>query len=225
MSGREAILAKVRTALKVPADDAARRNAVAARLAEAPKGVIPARGQLEPVARTALFSTMLGGLSASVASVRSADEVPKAVADYLRARNLAPNFRMGADARLAALPWDGQRSLEIRRGASDGDDEVGVSHALAGVAETGTLVMMSGAENPSTINFLPEHHIVVVSEADVVPDLETALGKVRDAVGKGKMPRTVNFISGPSRSGDIEQKIILGAHGPRALHVIVIGDG
>lgn len=225
MSGREAILAKVRTALKTPADDAARRQAVSERLAEAPKGVIPARGQLDPAARTALFSTMLGGLSASVASVRSADEVPKAVADYLRDHNLAPNFRMGADARLTALPWDAQRSLEIRRGPSDGDDEVGVSHALAGVAETGTLVMVSGADNPSTINFLPEHHIVVVSAADVVPDLETAIGKVRDAAGKGNMPRTVNFISGPSRSGDIEQKIILGAHGPRALHVIVIGDG
>ena len=110
-----------------------------------------------------------------------------------------------------------------RRGASDGNDEVGFSHATAAIAETGTLVMVSGSDNPTTINFLPEHHIVVVDAADIAGDLEAVLAKIRTRYGKGKMPRTVNLISGPSRSGDVEQKIILGAHGPRALHIIVVG--
>jgi L-lactate dehydrogenase complex protein LldG len=83
--------------------------------------------------------------------------------------------------------------------------------------------MVSGMDNPTTINFLPEHHIVVVDAADIDGDLEAALAKVRTRYGKGKMPRTLNLISGPSRSGDVEQKIILGAHGPRALHIIVVG--
>jgi L-lactate dehydrogenase complex protein LldG len=223
MSAREAILGKVRSALKARSDDAGREALVAARLKKAPQGVIPARGRLPQAERIALFCKMAEKLSASVERVKSADAVPRAVAGYLRQRNLPASLRMGADKRLAAMPWDKQRALQVRTGASDGDDEVGLSHATAAVAETGTLVLASGKDNPTTINFLPEHHIVVVDAADVDGDLETALARIRKRFGKGEMPRTVNLISGPSRSGDIEQKIILGAHGPRALHLIVVG--
>lgn len=224
MSARDNILGKVKASLGAGANDAARRAAVAERLTMAPAGVIPARGQLEPAQRVALFKEMATKLSASVEHVRRAADVPKAVTEYLRGRNLPAAVRMGADPRLAAMPWVKQRALEMRYGPSDGDDDAGVSHATAAVAETGTLVMTSGADNPTTINFLPEHHIVVVDAADVAGDLETAFARIRETWGKGEMPRTVNLISGPSRSGDIEQKIILGAHGPRALHIIVVGD-
>ena len=223
MSAREAILGRVRASLHAQTDPENRRKLVADRLEKAPKGIIPERGQLNPAARVELFRTMAKKLAATVETVASRDDVPDAVARYLRERNLPASFRMGDDERLAALPWHEQKSIEIKRGPSDGSDEVGVSHALGGVAETGTLVMVSGPENPSTINFLPEHHIVVVEASEIDGDFETAIGKVRGKFGKGEMPRTVNFISGPSRSGDIEQKIILGAHGPRALHVIVVG--
>ena len=130
---------------------------------------------------------------------------------------------MGTDPGLARMPWDEQRTLQVLAGASDGDDAVGISHATAGIAESGTLVLTSGSDNPTTINFLPEHHIVVLDAADIAGDLEAVLAKIRARYGKGEMPRTVNLISGPSRSGDVEQKIILGAHGPRALHIIVVG--
>ena len=224
MSGRAAILAKVRASLAEAGDDPARRAAVEARLARPPKGVIPARGKLPENARVDLFETLARKFAATVQRVRSHDDVPKAVAAYLRAKNLPAAVRVGADKRLTAMPWDRQKALEVRAGPSDGDDEAGVSHAFGGIAETGTLVMVSGKDNPSTINFLPEHHIVVVEAADVDGDMESVLAKVRKKFGKGKMPRTLNFITGPSRSGDIEQKIILGAHGPRALHIILV-DG
>ncbi len=224
MSGRQAILSKVRASLAETGDDAARRAAVEARLAKPPKGVIPARGKLPDDARVDLFETLATKFAATVERVRSPADVPKAVAAYLRAKNLPAAVRVGADRRLAAMPWDRQKALEIRSGPSDGDDEAGVSHAFGGIAETGTLVMTSGKDNPSTINFLPEHHIVVVDAADIDGDMESVLAKVRKKYGRGKMPRTLNFITGPSRSGDIEQKIILGAHGPRALHIIVV-DG
>jgi L-lactate dehydrogenase complex protein LldG len=223
MSARDAILNKVRAALQAGAGDAARAAAVTERLKRAPKGVIPERGRLPQAERVALFCTMAQKLAATVERVKSADAVPKAVAAYLRGHNLPASVRMGEDARLTRMPWDKQRALQLRRGPSDGDDEAGLSHATAGVAETGTLVMASGKDNPTTINFLPEHHIVVVDAADIEGDLEAALARIRKGYGKGKMPRTVNLISGPSRSGDIEQKIILGAHGPRALHLIVVG--
>lgn len=223
MSGRDAIFGKVRGALKAQGDDAARAAAVAERLELAPTGVIPARGQLGAPERTALFCKMAEKLSATVGHVASRDDVPKAVAAYLRDRNLPASFRMGADARLAGMPWDAEPTLQIRPGASDGSDEAGLSHASGAVAETGTLVLVSGRDNPTTINFLPEHHVVVVDAADVDGDLEAALARIRRRFGKGEMPRTLNLISGPSRSGDIEQKIILGAHGPRALHIIMVG--
>lgn len=223
MSARETILRKVRASLDAERNAEQRAETVAERLARAPRGLIPARGKLPQEERIALFCAHLTKLAATWRRVGSADEVPEAVATYLRERNLPASFRMGSDKRLADLPWSGQRSLEIRTGPSDGTDEVGLSHANSGIAETGTLVVLSGAGNPTTINFLPEHHIVVVEAGRIDGDLETAVGRVRRRFGRGGMPRTVNFISGPSRSGDIEQKIILGAHGPRALHVIVVG--
>jgi L-lactate dehydrogenase complex protein LldG len=84
--------------------------------------------------------------------------------------------------------------------------------------------MVSGHENPSTLNFLPDNHIIVVSAKDIASDYEAVWNRIRFAYGKGTMPRTVNWITGPSRSGDIEQTLLLGAHGPRRLHVVVVGD-
>jgi L-lactate dehydrogenase complex protein LldG len=223
MSGREAILGKVRTALKAKAGDTARLAAVNERLAKSEPGIIPARGQLPAKERIDLFCAQAVKLFASVERLASADAVPAAVAGYLRQKNLPQSVRMGDDPRLSDLPWSQEGALEVRHGPSDGNDEVGVSHAFGGVAETGTVVMVSGADNPTTINFLPEHHIVVIDATSIQGDLETAIAGIRARFGKGEMPRTVNLISGPSRSGDIEQKLILGAHGPRALHLIVVG--
>jgi L-lactate dehydrogenase complex protein LldG len=223
MSSREAILNKVRQSLGQPASDTLRQKAVADRLKKAPQGVIPARGQLAQPDRVDLFCDMAEKLFATVQRIAKPADVPAAVAEYLRGKNLPASIRMGGDPRLAAMPWRKQRALEVKQGASDGDDAAGVSHAAGGIAETGTVVLLSGAGNPTTINFLPEHHIVVIDAADIDGDLETAIAKVRKTFGKGKMPRTLNLVSGPSRSGDIEQKLILGAHGPRALHILVVG--
>ena len=161
---------------------------------------------------------------ATVERVNGTNAVPGAVAAYLRSKNLAPRLRMGTDRRLRSMPWMNERSLQVRHGPSDGSDEVAVSHAFAGIAETGTLALLSGKDNPTTLNFLPEHHIVVIDAEDVAGDLESVMSAVRTRFGKGEMPRTLNFITGPSRSGDIEQTMLLGAHGPRALHVILV-DG
>jgi L-lactate dehydrogenase complex protein LldG len=223
VSAREAILGKVRKSLGGGHNDAARLAAVEARLAKAPKGIIPERGQLDDKARRRLFVAMAEKVSASVKQVKSPDDVPKAVAEYLRSRNLPAAIRIGADKRLAKMPWASQRALNVKRGSSDGDDEAGVSHAFGAIAESGTLVLASGSDNPTTINFLPEHHIVVVDAKDVAGDMESVISRLRRKYGKGDMPRTLNFITGPSRSGDIEQKLLLGAHGPRALHIILVG--
>ncbi|MCC2112584.1 MAG: lactate utilization protein [Hyphomicrobiales bacterium] len=223
MSGRDAVLGKVRQALGAGKDAAARQAAVDERLAAASRGVIPARGQLPDEERIAFFVKMAEKYNASVARIADADDVPAAIAEFLRAHNLPPNIKRGDDPRLAALPFEKTPNLEISIGASDGDDLVGLSHALAGVAESGTLVLTSGRDNPTTLNFLPDTHIVLVSAADIHGDYETAWDDIRKAHDKGALPRTVNWVTGPSRSADIEQTLLLGAHGPRRLHIIIVG--
>lgn len=224
MSARQNILKKVRIGAGAAQADSLRAAAVDSRLANPPVGVVPSRGQLPRLERVALFCAMAESAAATVERVAKRGLVPKAVAAYLRSRNLPASLRMGLDPRLLAMPWPSARTLQVRGGAADPEDMAGLSHALCGIAETGTLVLASGPENPTSVNFVPEHHIVVIDGKDIVGDLETAFSRIRQTIGRGGMPRSVNLITGPSRSADIEQTVLLGAHGPRALHLVVI-DG
>ena len=222
MSARDTVLGKIRASMRVPASDEARRKTVADRLETTPMGIIPDRAKLPKAGQVDLFCAMAEQFGATLARVSDYKAVPAEVATYLRSRNLPAEIRMGADKRLKKAGWEAEKNLEIRHGASDGGDLAGVSHAMAGIAETGTLALASGQDNPTTINFLPEHHIVVLKASDIKGDMESVWAMLRKTQGKGEMPRAFNLITGPSRSGDIEQTILLGAHGPRALHVIVV---
>jgi len=223
MTSRDEILGRVRRSLGVEAADLPRRAAVADRLQRAPKGVIPARAQRPAGERLALFLEKVAAAQASVERLDGPGAIPAAVAAYLRARNLPQAVRTGDDNRLAAVDWSSEPQLAVSRGPSDGTDLACLSVAEAGVAETGTLALVSGPDNPTTLNFLPDHHLVVVAADDVVGDLETVFERLRARYGAGTMPRTVNLVTGPSRSADIEQTLLLGAHGPRSLHVMVVG--
>ena len=218
---RETVLSSIRRSLAVTGHEMPRLTTVDDRLASAPKGVIPARGQGDREAQLAKFREMTEVAQASLVDVATAAEVPAAVAAFLREHNLPATVKRGDDPRLAAMPWN-KTTLALETGASDGHDLNAVSHAIAGVAETATLVLASGRDNPTTLNFLPDNHIVVIEAKDIVADYETMWAGVRARYGKGEMPRTVNWVTGPSRSADIEQTLLLGAHGPRRLHVIVV---
>ncbi|TDH38460.1 lactate utilization protein [Pseudohoeflea suaedae] len=222
MSARDSILARIRKVNASGGDEEGRRQAVSARLSGSPRGIMPKRGQLADTERRELFQAMAQTFGATIAEVGDYADVAGAVSTYLREHNLPASIRIGDDARLKNAGWDGERTLDVLHGASDGNDLVAVSHALAGIAETGTVALPSGADNPTTLNFLPDHHIVVVKAADIEGDLESIWDRLRGALGKGQMPRALNLVTGPSRSGDIEQKILLGAHGPRALHLIIV---
>ena len=223
-TARDDIFATIRRSLGVAGSEQIRREIVADRLQRAPRGVIPERGRGDGPERLATFRREAEAAFATVAEVGPRADVPGAVADYRRSHNLPATVRMGADPRFAKMPWS-ETALEVSQGRSEGADLNAVSHAFGGVAETGTLVMVSGPESPSTLNFLPDNHIVVLAAKDIAGDYETVFARVRDTYGKGEMPRTVNFITGPSRSADIEQTLLLGAHGPRRLHIVIVhGD-
>ncbi len=222
MNSREAVFANIRRSLGVRGDEAPRNLEVETRLMQAPAGVVPKRGQGDASARLAIFKEEAERAQASIAEVAAWTDAPAEVARFLRENNCPATLRMGADARLAAMPWS-ETSLEILHGASDGRDLNAVSAAFAGIAETGTLALVSGADNPTTLNFLSDNHIVVLSRDAILADYESAFTKLRGAYGKGGAPRTLNFITGPSRSADIEQTLLLGAHGPRRLHIVIVG--
>ena len=219
MSARDEIFANIRRSLHVTGGEAPRRAAVADRLSRSPSGIIPARAK----GGVATFKAEAERAAATLTKVASAADVPEAITAYLRERNLPATLRIGADFRLAALPWE-RTPLEVSHGASDGHDLNAASVAFSGVAETGTLALVSGADNPTTLNLLPENHLVVLFAEDVVGDLESVFARLRAAYGAGQAPRTLNFITGPSRSADIEQTLLFGAHGPRRLHIVLVGS-
>jgi L-lactate dehydrogenase complex protein LldG len=152
-------------------------------------------------------------------------EVPQRIAAFLRACNLGPEIRTGHDPFLKGLAWQQAPELAVSRGVADAATATGVSAAAAAASETGTLVFTSGPDNPTTVNFLPETHIAVIPASRIKATYEDAWDLVRRAHPPATLPRTVNFVTGPSRTADIEQTLLMGAHGPRRLHILVVADG
>ena len=219
---RERILNKIRTSLSAKPGDG--RAALAdARIAVRARHLTPARALLAPAALRQQFTDYLTRGHASVIDVAALGGVPLAIAAYLRDHNHPARVRMGDDPRLASLPWDTAPGLERLTGRADPADEVSLSYAVAAAAETGTLVLASGPANPVTLNFLPETHLVLLDAATLVGPYEDAFDIVRKSLNAGVMPRTLNLISGPSRTSDIGGKTVMGAHGPRHLAVFVVG--
>lgn len=121
---------------------------------------------------------------------------------------------------LEGVQWSNR--LAVERRAARGSDRLGVTGAFAGIAETGSVMLLSGPESPTTLNFLPEDHIVVLRESRIVAHPEDAWALLREE--RESMPRTVNLICGPSKTGDVELEILEGAHGPRRFHVVVVQE-
>lgn len=221
-SDRARVMGGIRRALGVTGEDAARQKAVSERLTQHASNLIPARAREAKPQLMQRFQEMLEGQSASVFEVASLDEIPSLVAGYLRGKNLPLQVRRGSDGLLASIPWTKEPSLQLEGGRALGSDETGLSHATAGIAETGTLVLTAGPDNPTTLNYLPSTHIVVIEESAVVGAIDDVWQRLRARYGEALMPRVVNFISGPSRTADIEQVLIMGAHGPIRLVVIIV---
>ena len=182
-----------------------------------------ARAQLPQPEKVALFCQWAEANNATIARVPAA-EVAREVTAYLARNNLPAQAAMAPSPLLDGYDWAGEKMLALRRGRAEAADQVSITGAFAAIAETGTLVMASGPDHPVSLNFLPDTHVAVLREADIVAGYEEVWERLRARYGKDTMPRTVNTITGPSRTGDIEQTIELGAHGPRRLHIVVVRE-
>jgi L-lactate dehydrogenase complex protein LldG len=218
---REAILGRIRIALRKAESDhgaGGRALAVVDAHAQGPRPRLPS----DLVTR---FLERATDMASSVERLRSLSEVPRAVARYLDALELPPAIAEQKSHRGVCWPefeqldWSGA-GLAIEARPTFGEDRLGITGCLCAIAETGTLVVISGADTPVATTLLPDTHVAVVRESDVVSGMEEAMDRVR-AVSP-EMPRGVHLISGPSRTGDIEQTIVLGAHGPYRVHILLV---
>ena len=217
MSGaRDRILGRVRAALgrQGPLSEA-QAEPLHAHVAEHPGGPRPP-SDWEPLAR---FRERALALSSTVDEVEMLASVPTAIAGYLARLNLPTQAVVWAE--LAPLDWKAA-GIDAQARAPTGTDLVGVTGCFCALAETGTLLQLSAPERPAATSLLPETHIAIVPAARIVNGMEDAWALVRNECGR--LPRAVNFISGPSRTADIEQTIVLGAHGPYRMHIVVVQE-
>lgn len=219
MSSREDILGRVRAKLgRDAANSVTGRSAIDAMLTTRAQGPRPH----VDIRKSALAGRLVEkshAQSSTVDAVADLAEAPAAAARYLAANGLPA--RAVVWPALAGLDWAGAGLNIEARGARDADP-VGITGCFCAIAETGTLMLCGGPDTPATVSLLPETHIAIVSAGRIVPGMEEAFALARDELGQ--LPRAVNFISGPSRTGDIEQTIVLGAHGPYRVHLILVGD-
>lgn len=210
MSARENILARIRNA-KNPAAMATAQTAIS-HLSQHPRGPLPP----QPENLLACFKERALKLSSDILETNVTEDVPGLVAKYLGERKLP--LRGVCWPALAALRWS-VAGLEIQSRPAKNEDLVGVTSAFCAIAETGTLMMLSGNDTPATTSLLPETHIALIDPKRIVATMEDAWDLLRRE--HKQTPRAVNFISGPSRTADIEQTVTLGAHGPYRVLLIL----
>lgn len=215
MSSRERILGNIRARLDRPAEEA---DAVEVRLQTHPGGPIPARAVGDPQELRTEFIERARTAAAEVIEVGDPAGLPAIVRGLCDEHGWTATAVADAEPLLDELDW-ASAGVDIEHRPAGGADHVGISLAFCGVAETGTVVLCSGETSATTTAYLPEIHIVVLDDGLIVGSYEESWQYVRAAVD---MPRAVNWITGPSRSADIEQSLQLGAHGPMRLVIALV---
>jgi len=170
------------------------------------------------------FLDRAADMSSTTARVATVDAVPAAIQRYLDAPGVhasaaVPDTRTVCWPEFASLDWR-RAGITVEARPTLGDDGLGITGCFCAIAETGTLVFTSGSETPTATFLLPETHVAIVRADQVVAGMEDAFARLR--AERAWMPRALNLVSGPSRTGDIEQTIVLGAHGPRRLHIVLV---
>ena len=211
---RERILQRVRSALgrTGPLSDAGAR-ALQEYVAQHPAGPRP-DCDWERLAR---FRERAAAAASTLDEAETLASVPQAVARYLAGMNLPPDVVVWPE--LASIDWESAGIAAEARKAL-GTDRVGITGCFCAIAETGTLLQLSAAGQPASTSLVPDTHIAIVPATRIVNGMEDAWALVRTQCGA--LPRAVNFISGPSRTADIEQTLVLGAHGPYRVHIVIV---
>ena len=220
-SARDNVLSRVRKALGKRERDIAALAAAEAIIAGHAQGPRPLLAEN----RVERFIERARDMESTVERVVDRAIIPAAVARYLDGLQLPPALSAQKShagvcwPEFAALDWAGA-GLAIEARPTTGSDRLGITGTYCAIAETGTMVILTGADAPTATALLPDTHVAIVSAARIVDGMEDAFALIRRE--RGQLPRAVNLISGPSRTGDIEQTIVLGAHGPFRVHILIV---
>lgn len=160
------------------------------------------------------FVTKAEAANTEVRILEREGEIPTVIAEILRAHNLAARIHLPPNSDVVELD-----ALTIVRDPP-GPDDTAVTLASLAIAETGTLVQPAREASPASWHFRPGFEIAILKASNIVAHFEDALAKLKTQ----SLPPTINLITGPSRTGDIEQTLELGAHGPKALAVLIVRD-
>ena len=215
MSARENILARIRAnSGKGGTTSAAEIDVARAVIRARTRGPLPGFGKHEPVQH---FIDECDRLKTTLAEVASPSEVPREVARYIAQQSLLPKV-VGWNE-FADFDWAAAH-IGYESRPANGADLIGLTGCFCAIGETGTLLLLGTRVTPKVTALLPETHLCVVKKSRIVPTMEDAFQLMRDEFGEP--PRATFFVSGPSRTADIEQTIVIGAHGPYRVHVILI---
>lgn len=215
MSARENILARIRAnSRRSGTTSAAERAAARSTMERHERGPQPSIALREPIQH---FIDECSRLKTTVQEVANVDAIPQEVARYLALESLTTNLAGWPE--FAALDW-AAAGLTFDNRPANGDDLVGVTGCYCAIGETGTVLLLGARDTPKVTALLPETHLCVVKKSRIVATMEDAFAMMRKEVGEP--PRATFFISGPSRTADIEQTIVIGAHGPYRVHVILL---
>jgi L-lactate dehydrogenase complex protein LldG len=217
VSARDNILGRIRRAQGRPGTEPTEGELARAREAIARRVVGPQPAIARPADAIAHFLAECDRVGTTHAHAEGLAQVPGQVARYLEANELERRVVLWPE--LAALDWAGAGIAADERPAR-GDDRTGVTGSFCAIAETGTVFLLGSAHTPKATALLPETHVCVASRARLVKTMEEAFALLRREVGE--LPRATWFVSGPSRTADIEQTIVIGAHGPYRTHVILV---
>ena len=194
------------------------------------RSVLPARGWDSPRTfpdLTARFAQTLQAVKGEVYQVGSWSQALARVSELLDAL-AATRVVVNPDPPLDQVAWSkrwperswfvvGQTSGSLREFCARAD--VGISGAMAALAETGSIVVGSGPSHSRMATLLPPVHIALVATTVLVPDLFAWI-----RTRPHSMPAALTIISGPSKSADIEQTLAVGVHGPRRFIVVLYDD-
>ena len=212
---RSDILQAVRSSLAI----GVQRSATRAELVE--KRILKSETHVQPLVEgplTQRFCDKHAAVHGTYERVADLDEVPSAILRHLTTIESPIELLVGQGELLDAVLWPDNISVEKRPATVE--DSAAISEAYAGIAETGTLVLLSQEQQWTSHNFLPDDHIVILDSTLIVRHQEDIWIRLRAL--PGGLPRVVNLITGPSKTADVEQTVQYGAHGPRRLHVIVV---
>jgi L-lactate dehydrogenase complex protein LldG len=217
VGARENILARIRKAQGRSGSEPTQAELAAVREAIARHEVGPQPAFAHAPDRLGQFRKECERLSTTHASVASLQEVPAEVARYLGSSGLEK--RLVGWHEFAGLDWAGA-GIAFDDRPANGDDATGLTGCHCAIAETGTVLLLSSPQTPKVTALLPETHICVVRASRVLDTMEDTFELLRREVGDP--PRAVFFVSGPSRTADIEQTIVIGAHGPYRVHILIV---